>query len=635
MIENKMNGESKNILEFNISQLKSIFPEVFNENKIDFEKLSTILGDHIDIADEKYSFTWNGKMQSLRLSQIPSIATLRPIKNESIEWSKTSNCYIEGDNLEVLKLLQNSYLNKFKMIYIDPPYNTGNDFVYTDDFKDNLVNYKKITGQVDIDGNTTTTNKDTDGRYHTNWLNMMYPRLRLARNLLAEDGAIFISIDDNEVDNLTKICDEIFGHENFRNKLIVRRRVKSLNLQFAEDGLNSYNVGFEYILVYSKTNKFVFNPLRKKKNNISEKGSWNVFWSNADRPTMRYEILGFTPTTGQWRWQETLAKEAVENYRIYTEQFASQMTLEEYWAHNGKSLRFIRRIPDGTGKNGGVQYWVGPSDTELRTSNWSDLEVSQIAKEYDLPFENPKNVNLIKTLISSIPGKDFYVLDFFSGSATTADAVMRLNAEDNGNRKYILIQLPEIINKKTETNNCVYKTICDVGKTRIKLAGKRISEILLTTNSQLKLDEEPLQQPDTGFKVFKLDSSNIRKWNPDTKNIEQSLLDQINNFVDGRTEEDALYEIILKNGLPLTVPVEELDIRGKKVYSIGMGALIVCLDNNITLDIADEIANISTEFEDKSQVTVVFKDNGFANDSVKTNIKETIRGYGIGKFVTV
>ena len=241
----------------------------------------------------------------------------------------------------------------------------------------------------------------------------------------------------------------------------------------------------------------------------------------------------------------------------------------------------------------------------------------------------------MKYLINVSTNKNDIILDFFSGSATTAQAIMEVNSEDNGNRRYIMVQLPEPTDFNSEAYKAGFKNICDIGEERIRKVGDKIKEEFENSNKQLKLNENPLKNPDIGFKVFKLDSSNIRKWNPDTKDIEQSLLEQINNFVDGRTEEDALYEIILKNGLPLTVPVEELDIRGKKVYSIGMGALIVCLDNNITLDIADEIANISTEFEDKSQVTVVFKDNGFANDSVKTNIKETIRGYGIGKFVTV
>ena len=442
----------------------------------------------------------------------------------------------------------------------------------------------------------------------------MYPRLKLARNLLSDDGAIFISIDENEVDNLKKLCNEIFGEINYRNQILVRRRIKSLNLQFSDKGLKSFNVGNEYVFVYSKTDKFLFNPLRMKKKDASKKGKWNVFWSNADRPTMRYEILGFTPITGQWRWSKELALEAVDNYNKYIDEFSDKMSLEEYWISTGKTLKFIRRLPNKTGKNGGVQYWVGPSDTSLRTSNWTDLEVSQIAKEYDLPFENPKNVSLIETIISAFLDDDFIVLDFFSGTSTTADAVFRINNKDDGKRKFIMVQIPELSKEKSEAFKLGFKNIFEIGKERIKQAGDKI------------LDESGNKNLDIGFKVFKLDSSNLEKWDPDYNNLQQSLT--IDNIKEDRTNDDLVYEIMLKYGIDLTLPIEEHN----NIYSIGFGALVICLDNNITKEIANDIVKLT---ENSSTSRVVFKDSGFKSDADKTNIKEILKINNIDEFITI
>ena len=442
----------------------------------------------------------------------------------------------------------------------------------------------------------------------------MYPRLKLARNLLSDDGAIFISIDENEADNLKKLCNEIFGEINFRNQILVRRRIKSLNLQFSDNGLNSFNVGNEYIFVYSKSDKFLFNPLRMKKKNASGKGKWNVFWSNADRPTMRYDILGFTPTTGQWRWSKELAFKAVSNYEKYINEFSDKMTLEEYWESTGKTLKFIRRLPNKTGKNGGVQYWVAPSDTSLRTSNWTDLEVSQIAKEYDLPFENPKNVDLIETIISAFSGNDFIIMDFFSGTSTTADAVLRINNKDKGIRKFIMVQIPEQTNEKSDAFKQGFKNICEIGKERIKQAGDKI------------IHESKNKNLDIGFKVFKLDSSNLKKWDPDYNNIQQSLT--IDNIKEERNNEDLIYEIMLKYGIDLSLPIEEHN----NIYSIGFGALIICLDNNITKEISNHIIELT---KNSSTSRVVFKDSGFASDADKTNIKEILKVNNIDEFITI
>ncbi|WP_322622638.1 site-specific DNA-methyltransferase [Aedoeadaptatus coxii] len=556
--------------------------------------------------DERYQFTWPNKREAILAANAPLSKTLRPAREESVNFDETENLYIEGDNLEVLKLLQETYLGKIKMIYIDPPYNTGSDFVYNDDFKQSMNDYIEDSGQYDEEGNRLEKNLESNGRFHTDWLNMIYPRLKLARNLLSDDGVIFISIDDNEQANLKKVCDEVFGSENYRNTLITRRRVKSLNVQFADEGLTSMNLGFEYVLIYSKSKEFRFNALYKKKEEINKKGKWNVFWSNADRPSMRYELLGFTPKTGQWRWSKEKALQAVENYIKYEESYSKEMTLDEYWENN-KDLKFIRRIPNGTGKNGGVQYYVGPSNLTLRTSNWLDLEVSQISKEYDLPFENPKNISLIKEILKA-GGTEDVVLDFFSGSSTTADAVMDLNAEDGGNRKYIMVQLPEETDEKSEAYKAGYKTICDIGKERIRRAGKKIMEE--------NKDKENIENLDIGFRVLKTDSSNMKDvyYAPDM--TEQGFLDSLeNNIKEDRSPEDLLFQVMLDLGIPLSAGIQVETISGKDVFVVEDGFLIACFDGHVGEDVVKAIA-------EKQPYYAVFRDASMAGDSVATNFDQ-------------
>ncbi|WP_438059354.1 site-specific DNA-methyltransferase [Streptococcus ruminicola] len=605
----KMDMKTSNIADKNYEALLRLFPNAITEKindsgeierAIDVDVLrQEISGAVVEGKEERFQFTWPDKKKAMILSNIPITGTLRPVREKSLNFDNTENLYIEGDNLDVLKLLQETYLGKIKVIYIDPPYNTGNDFVYEDDFVESMEDYRGKSGYYDEDGNRLVKNLDSNGRFHTDWLNMIYPRLKLAKNLLTDDGAIFISIDENEADKMKIICDEIFGKDNYRNQLLVRRRIKSLNLQFADNGLNSFNVAYEYILVYSKSSEFLFNPLRVEKEDKPEKGTWNVFWSNADRPTMRYEILGFTPTTGQWRWQKNLAEEAVENYRIYEEEFSSEMSLEEYYQKTGKNKRFIRRIPNGVGKNGGVQYWVAPNDTSLRTSNWTDLEVSQIAKEYDLPFENPKNIGLAKEVVKSVPGDDFYVLDFFSGSGTTADAVMRLNAEDGGNRKFIMVQINQNLDNPTEQ----YKTICDIGRERIKQAGEKIYKQFDTV-------------VDTGYRTLTLDSSNMKEVFYNPAEIQQtSLFEMADNIKDGRTPEDLLFQVMLDLGVLLSSKIEKVTIADKEVFNVAEGFLIACFDNDVTEDVVKKIA-------EKKPYYAVFRDSSMASDSVATNFEQ-------------
>ena len=613
----KLKMQTANKADENFKKLAEMFPNAVTETidkngevvrAIDKDVLmQEISCKVVDGNEERYQFTWPDKKKSVLLANAPINKTLRPCREESVDFDNTENLYIEGDNLEVLKLLQETYLGKIKMIYIDPPYNTGNDFVYEDDFAQSTEDYLENSGQFDEDGNRLVKNLDSNGRFHTDWLNMIYPRLKLAKDLLTDDGVIFISIDENEADKLKHLCDEVFGKDNYRNQLLVRRRIKSLNVQFADSGLNSFNVGFEYVYVYSKSSTFLFNPLRMKKSDVPEKGTWNVFWSNADRPTMRYEILGFTPTTGQWRWQKDLADEAVENYRVYEEQYSSKISLEEYWRNTGEKLRFVRRIKDGTGKNGGVQYWVGPRDTSLRTSNWTDIEVSQIAKDYDLPFENPKNVNLVKTIISSVPDNDFIVLDFFAGTSTTADAVMRLNAEDNGTRKFIMVQVPQELEKPTKQ----FKTISDVGMERIRQAGVKVKHDtgFLAHNS------------DVGFRVLKCDTSNMKDVYYNPSEYEQSLFSRLeDNIKEDRTPEDLLFQVMLDLGVLLSSKIEETTIAGKRVFNVEDNYLIACFDDNVTEEVITEIAKQKPYY-------FVMRDSSMANDSVATNFEQIFATY--------
>ena len=627
----KLDGTSMNLVQENAKKLKEIFPEIFVEDKIDFDLLEQICCgggvQKLEDSKERYSLTWNGKARARQIAQEVSTGTLRPAKEESKNWDNTENIYIEGDNLEVLKLLQKSYHGKIKMIYIDPPYNTGKDFVYKDNFRANIENYKKVTGQVSEEGTKLTTNTDTDGRYHSNWLNMMYPRLKLARNLLTDDGVIFISIDDNEQANLKKLCDEIFGEENFRNVIQTRRRVKSLNSQFAEIGLYSLNVGLEYILVYSKSKSFLMNAIREEKEKFSEKGRWDVFWSNADRPTMRYEILGFTPNEGQWRTSKEKAEIAIENYKIYQQNFSKEMSIEEYYKKTGIK-NFIRRIENGIGKNGGVQHWIAPSESKLRTTNWSNLEVSQISKEIELPFENPKNKILIIELLKLVKyKKSDIILDFFSGSATTAHSVMQLNAEDGGNRKYIMVQLPELCDESSEAYKAGYKNICEIGKERIRRAGEKIK-------SDESLPLENREKLDVGFKVFKLDSTNIKEWDTDTEDLQQTLLDSIENIKRDRKTLDVLYEILLKYGLDLNIPIEE----NKDFYSIGGGSLLVSLNKEINNEVINSICEEYKklqEIDKEFKTTVILRDNSFKDDEVKTNAIKKLEQVGISEIRSI
>ena len=620
--------QSHDVIGSHTHKIAQLFPNCVTEyiNKdgklvqgIDFEKLQIELGDEvIGENEERYQFTWPDKKKAIREANIQTTSTLRPCREESVDFDNTQNLYIEGDNLDVLKVLRETYLGKVKMIYIDPPYNTGNDFVYNDDFAQDKDDFEQSSGLFDEEGNQTIDpmqrNTESNGRFHTDWLNMIYPRLKVARDLLSEDGVIFISIDDCEVENMRRVCNEIFGAFNFRNTILTRRRIKSLNSQFADNGLQTLNVGFEYVLVYTKSRDFLMNALRQKKNIVQTEGQWQGFWSNADRPTMRYEILGFTPTTGQWRSSKEKADIAVENYKRYQDEFADKMTIEEYSSKTGITS-FIKRDITGKGKNGGVYHWVPPQDTTLRTSNWTDIEVSQIIKEIDLPFDNPKNRILIAELIKlSESTKTDVILDFFSGSATTAHAVMKLNAEDGGNRKFIMVQLPEKTDEKSEAYKAGYKNICEIGKERIRRAGKKIKE-------EAGLQAQNL---DTGFRVLKLDSSNMEDVYYTPQEFElQSLFNE--NVKPDRTGEDLLFQVMLDLGVELSASVRSEELRMKSehtatIYNVDEGYLMATFDRDV-----DE-ATI-TEIAKRQPVYFVMRDASAASDNVIDNFEQIFRHY--------
>lgn len=623
-----LSGESKDIVSENICKLREIFPDIFAEDKVDFDKLKSNLGEYVDDSHEKYNFTWPGKTQAIKESQKQSNGTLRPCKEESKNWDTTNNLYIEGDNLEVLKLLQKGYYNKIKCIYIDPPYNTGTDFVYKDDFKDNVENYLKVSGQMSESKTTNNnyklvSNPETHGRFHSNWLTMMYPRLKLARNLLTDDGVIFISIDDNEVANLKKICDEIFDESNFISILKWKKKKQPSFLSKVAGVI-------EYILVYAKQYDNVHKlfgdkladddkPIINASNNISEK----YFNPGVE---VRSILNGVIPK-GVYKnrsmsieyLDDIIVKDGFtqNKFRAIAKFRSTQDNINEYVED---SLVFIT-------SNNGLRRLLTDKEKSKRKSitdlilDWGQNQdgsaelkkLFEITSEVNI-FDNPKPVELIKNLIGTNSHEDSTVLDFFSGSGTLAQSVMQLNAEENFNIKYILIQLDENTNEKSEAFKRGFKNICEIGKERIRRSGDKIVE------------ESGNDELDIGFKVFKLDSSNLEKWDPDYNNIQQSLtIDQIKK---DRTNEDLIYEIMLKYGIDLTLPIEEID----NIYSIGFGALIVCLSDNITKDSVNKILEIS---KGSSFSRVVFKDSGFASDADKTNIKEILKTNNINEFITI
>ncbi|MDD4070708.1 MAG: site-specific DNA-methyltransferase, partial [Candidatus Izemoplasmatales bacterium] len=622
---NKMEGTSLDLEKLNIEKIKELFPNVVTEGKVDFDKLRIILGDQIDDRVEKYQFTWNGKSDTIKLAQSPSTGTLIPSKEDSKNWDTTGNLYIEGDNLEVLKQLQKTYYGKVKMIYIDPPYNTGGDFVYKDDFKDNIKNYKEQTQQ------TSRANPETNGRYHTDWLNMMYSRLMLAKNLLAKDGVIFVSIDDNEVVNLKKVMEEIFGENNFIDIFSWKKTETPANLS------KYTKKAVEYILAFKKDDKLnqltglkkyskSSNGLMNQTNsfhklvfpaNYIDTGLANGIIAKGSYGTQNYEINLLKDTSvyngvfteevileGRFKWsQDYLNKQVAEGVKISirTEALSPSYEKNEYSAEKPWNI---------------IDKTFGVSTNESASVNLNKLLGGTF-------FDYPKPVSLIEYLVKTISEAD-YIMDFFSGSATTAHAVMKLNAEDGGNRKFIMVQLPELTDESSDAYKAGYKNLCEIGKERIRRAGEQIKQELIEKKNKAGLLDDNIIDPETfdnGFKVFKLDSTNINPWDGTIKLDETTIFSQTEVIKEDRSNLDVLYEIMLKYGV-FDKPAKEIRVNTKTMYSVADGYLIVCLDNHITLEDVKEIGKLKPR-------NVIFKESGFANDNDKINATYTLEKLGV------
>lgn len=607
-------SKSLDITDANIEQLKQIFPDVFSEGKVDFDALKAVLGETVDDSDERYNFTWNGKNRARQIAQTPSTGTLRPCKEDSVNWDSTENLFIEGDNLEVLKLLQKSYHKKVKMIYIDPPYNTGNDFVYQDNFQDNIKNYLETTKQLDSDGRVMSTNADTSGRYHSDWLSMMYPRLKLARNLLNDEGLIFISIDDKEQSNLKALCDEIFGEDNFIANFIWEKRTNRENRKVVSSR-------HDYILCFAKNINATERALKQlpmnekalanyKNPDNDPRGEWKSDPATAQSGHgTKSQFYTLTAPNGKthnlesgrcWLYTQSVMEEAIKDGRIWLGKDGNGVPRVKTYLH---------------AKERGLTPETILFSTEVGTNESAKNSLKKLFDGH-AAFDTPKPVSLLSTLMKMGLGENDIVLDFFAGSGTTAQSVFELNAEDKKSRKFILVQLPEATNLKSEAKKMGYLTINQVTKDRLKNAIKLINN-------------ESSKETDLGFKVLSLDETNIRRWDTDFDDLAPALQLAAKSIKESRTAEDVLYEILLKYGIELTTLIEQEVIEGKQVFVVGAGALIVCLDDGITEAVVEGIANLIDELEPES-TQVVFKDEGFANDdNVKTNAVQILKQHGV------
>lgn len=599
--------QSMDITADNITKLKSLFPEAFSEGSIDFDVLKQLLGANVDEKEERYGLNWHGKRQARQLALTPSRGTLRPCKDESVDWHNTKNLMIEGDNLEVLKLLQKSYAGKIKLIYIDPPYNTGQDFIYSDDYRDNLSKYLNFTGQV-INGNKISTNTETSGRFHTSWLNMMYPRLKLAKNLLHSDGFIFVSIDSHEVSNLKIIMDDIFGEECYRNTIAVRRGIKNVQAQFED--VSALSQGHEYILLYSK-NSLSRLPKLSQSHLEQKPGKWDTFWRGTDRPTMRYELFGITPEKGQWRWEKNRTAEAIENYRFFLEKKSQQMSLDDWFFDNltstNKKLNFVRKNDEDV-----VQYYVPPSDGKILSDNWMDISLSG----NETIFDTEKNTDLLERIINWIcRSSNDIVLDFFAGSGTTGHAVLKSNSKNNSNIHYMLIQLPEPSNKSE------FMTISELTKYRLIESGKKVK------------DGNPDWNGDVGFRVFKLDTSNIRPWEATAESLSEQIDAYVSPILEGRSEEDLLTELMLKRGIDLNVNIETRQFDGLTVSCVDGGKLFTCFAKQIPASSVEELTKGIIDWHKSLKVgkdtVCYFLDDAFENNVAKTNLCAILEQHGL------
>lgn len=614
----------------NIEQLKALFPELITEGAngvaLNVDVLKALVSDQtVTDAEEKYGLNWHGKRRARQLALTPSTGTLRPCPEESVDWDSTQNLMIEGDNLEVLKLLQKSYAGKVKLIYIDPPYNTGNDFVYPDNFQDNVKNYLEMTGQVE-GGKKISSNTEASGRFHTDWLNMMYPRLKLARNLLRDDGAIFISIDDGELGNLQLMLNEIFGEENFQANISWQKRYTRSN------NTVDFTTVVEHILVYSKSEDFIVNLLERTKEadaryfnpDNDPRGPWKgaSFLNPAtprQRPNLCYPIRN--PNTGQVTNPST---NAWRRSRQEFDRLQSEGRL--YWGADGtQALPAIKMFLSEARNITPINFWehgyAGNTDDGTR-------DLSEILGEK--VFDNPKPVQLVRRVIEHGSDPSSIILDFFAGSGTTGHAVMMQNAEDGGNRRYILVQLPEPLDHEDKAQKTAADYCDKLGKGRsiAELTKERLRRVIRKVK-----EKNPMFAGDLGFRVFHLDSANIRPWNPDRDNLVETLFDHEKHVLPQRTETDILYELLLKLGLDLCVPIATRVIANREVHAIGGGVLLTCLHKTVTREdvepLAQGIIEWHKELAPAGSTTCVFLDSAFSDDVTKANLAAILEQHGI------
>lgn len=597
----------------NLDALYQIMPSCFTEvrddktgkisHKINFTTLRELLGDNAyEGADEEYGFSWVGKNAARREAASSINKTLRPCPEESVDWDSTENLYIEGDNLEVLKLLQKSYLGKIKMIYIDPPYNTGNDFVYRDDFAMSADDYDQQAGNVDELGNRFRKNADSNARFHSDWCSMIYERLLVARALLSEDGVIFISIDDNEIENLKKICNEIYGEQNFIACVSWHRNYASAN-----DAKKFSNV-IDYVLVYSKSN-FIRNllPRTEKQNHLYKydsndgMGRWRsdnlsvrTYSANYDYPIINPNTgVAYNPPSGRsWMTNRETIERWIKENRVF-------------FGQDGKGApqlkRYLKEVQDGVVP---TTYW---SYDDCGHNDEARKEVKNLFERP--PFDSPKPTRLLMQIIRIGADKDSLILDFFSGSATTAHAVMKLNAEDGGNRKFIMVQLPEVTDEKSEARKAGYNTICEIGKERIRRAGKKIKEEAGENAANL----------DTGFRVFKCEDSFMNDvYFAPSELKQEDLFSQIENIKDGTSDLSLLFGCMLDWGVQLSLPLSHFTVAGKTIHNVNDGDLVACFAEDINEDVISAIAELSP-------LRVVFRDSCFSESAFKMNLFELFK----------
>ncbi|EFH3929926.1 site-specific DNA-methyltransferase [Escherichia coli] len=611
--------QSMNITADNITKLKSLFPEAFNENGIDFDVLKQLLGENVDEKEERYGLNWHGKRQARQLALTPSRGTLRPCKDESVDWDNTKNLMIEGDNLEVLKLLQKSYTGKVKLIYIDPPYNTGKDFVYPDNFQDNMKNYLEITGQTE-DGARLSTNTETSGRYHTDWLNMIYPRLKLARNLLKEDGVIFISIDDAEVDNLKKVCSEIFGEENFVANIVWQKKYSPQN------DATYFSDMHDHILVYAK----------QRKNSKNDSNGWNIdFLPRSDEQNAAYKNPDNDPR-GVWKSVDLSVKtySKANDYSITTpsgrivtppasrcwqvseKRFAELCKENKIWfGENGNNVpsikRFLTEVQDGVVP---TTWW---SYKECGHNQEAKQEIKKLMEGESVFFDTPKPLRLLDRILhlATTNDKNSIILDFFAGSGTTAHATLNKNIADSGSRRYIAVQLPEKIDDEK------YHTISELTKERLRRAGKKVRE------------DNPEWKGDVGFRVFKLDTSNIRPWEATAETLSEQIDAYVSPILEGRSEEDLLTELMLKRGIDLSVNIETRQFDGLTVSCVDGGKLFTCFTRQIPASSVEELTKGIIDWHKSlkagKDTVCYFLDDAFENNVAKTNLCAILEQHGL------